>query len=81
MCGSKGDALRKYALPGQTTAACPKCGIIKKSGELSCCGRGAAWYMNCGDEGDSTFDHTWLEGVLACARTLTTIPDLTFWRV
>ena len=80
VCGSKGDALRKYSLPGQTTAvrpACPKCGIVMESGELSCCGRGAAWYKNCGDEGDSKYDHTWLEGVLACARTPTTVSDIT----
>ena len=45
---------------------CRKCGITNKSGKLSCCARGGAWFKKCGDAGDSNFDHTWLEGVLAC---------------
>ena len=51
----------KIAIP-----ECAKCGIVKKSGEHSCCARGAAWFNNCGDGGDSKFDHTWIEGVQAC---------------
>ena len=39
---------------------------MKKSGKLSCCTRGGAWYGNCGDPGDSRFDHTWFEGILSC---------------
>ena len=46
--------------------ACPKCGTSAKSGQLSCCTRGGAWFKKCGDEGDSNFDHTWPEGVQAC---------------
>ena len=45
---------------------CPKCGIVKKSGKLSCCARGGAWFKQCGDAGDSTFDHTWVEGIQTC---------------
>ena len=45
---------------------CPKCGKVKKSGKLSCCARSAAWFQKCGDANDSTFDHTWFEGVQAC---------------
>ena len=45
---------------------CPKCGTSAKSGQLSCCTRGGAWFKKCGDEGDSNFDHTWLEGLQAC---------------
>ena len=47
---------------------CPKCGAIKKSGERerSCCARGGAWFKNCGDVGDTKFDHTWAEGIQAC---------------
>ena len=48
------------------TAVCPKCGTIKKSGKLSCCARGGSWFKNCGDNGDSKFEHTWVEGVQAC---------------
>ena len=47
-------------------APCPKCGVTKKSGKRSCCARGGAWFENCGDPGDSKFDHTWDEGVGAC---------------
>ena len=44
---------------------CPKCGT-KKSGKLSCCARGGAWFQKCGDVGDTNFDNTWVEGVHAC---------------
>ena len=45
---------------------CPNCGIAKKSGKGSCCAPGGAWFKNCGDAGDTKFDHTWTEGVQAC---------------
>ena len=46
--------------------ACPKCAAIKKSGKLSCCAPGGAWFGNCGTSGNSNTDHTWVEGVKAC---------------
>ena len=49
---------------------CPKCGIVKKSGKLSCCARGGAWFKNCGNDGDREFDHTWVEGIEACKSRL-----------
>ena len=45
---------------------CVRCGTIKKSGKHSCCARGGAWFKECGDAGDTKFDHTWAEGVQAC---------------
>ena len=48
--------------------ACPKCGRIKKSGKLSCCARGGAWFKNCGDVRESKFHHTWVEGMQACKK-------------
>ena len=48
------------------TAICTQCGITKKSGEMSCCGRGGSWFGNCGSTGDIDFDHTWHEGLQAC---------------
>ena len=45
---------------------CVKCGIYKKSGKRSCCARGGDWFKNCGDAGDTKFNHTWIEGVKAC---------------
>ena len=45
---------------------CVKCGIYKKSGKRSCCARGGDWFKNCGDAGDTKFNHTWAEGVKAC---------------
>ena len=45
---------------------CIKCSTIKKSGKLSCCARGGAWFKNCGETGDTKFDHTWVEGIQAC---------------
>ena len=48
------------------TPVCPQCAAIKKSGKLSCCAPGGAWFENCGTSGNSNTDHTWLEGVQAC---------------
>ena len=37
---------------------------------MSCCGRGASWFGNCGSAGDTKRGHTWHEGIQACkART------------
>ena len=49
---------------------CPKCVATKSSGERSCCARGGAWFKNCGDVGDTKFDHTWAEGIQACKSKL-----------
>ena len=49
---------------------CPKCGTAKKTKKPSCCARGGSWYNNCGDEGDSKFDHTWAQGFHACTGKL-----------
>ena len=46
--------------------SCPKCGIFKKSGRHSCCARGGGWFKNCGDEGDTKFDHSWSDGIQVC---------------
>ena len=56
-------------IPAVTTriaSGCPKCGIMKKSGRNSCCGRGGSWFNNCGGAGNANFDHTWFEGLQAC---------------
>ena len=50
---------------------CPKCGTIKTSGKHSCCARGGAWFKNCGDVGNTQFDHTWIEGIQACKGSAT----------
>ena len=47
-------------------SVCPNCGITKKTGKRSCCGRGGAWFKNCGDARNTLFDHTWSEGIQAC---------------
>ena len=52
---------------------CLKCSITQKSDELSCCARGGAWFKNCGDAGDTRFDHTWFEGVQSCAGSATLV--------
>ena len=36
------------------------------SHKYNCCARGGDWFKNCGDAGDTKFDHTWVEGVQAC---------------
>ena len=45
---------------------CPTCAKMKKSGKLSCCARGGAWFKNCGDTNEKDFDHTWAQGIQAC---------------
>ena len=52
--------------------ACSECGTSKKTGELSCCVRGGDWFKNCGNPGDTKFDHTWAEGIEACKGKLVT---------
>ena len=56
--------------PGITmaTTTCPNCGTFKKSGRVSCCAPGGAWYKNCGGTGNRNFGHSWVEGVEACKR-------------
>jgi surface protein len=51
------------------TKSCAKCGSIKKSGKMSCCGRGGSWFRDCGSGGNSKFGHTWSEGIQACVVT------------
>ena len=47
---------------------CPTCGTFNKSGRVSCCAPGGAWYNNCGGAGNRNADHSWFEGVTACKR-------------
>ena len=53
-------------LTAVSSSVCPKCGVVKGSGAWSCCARGGSWFENCGDVGDTKFDHTWTEGVRVC---------------
>ena len=48
--------------------ACPRCGTFRKSGRVSCCAPGGAWFRNCGGRGSKHLDHRWSEGVKACKR-------------
>ena len=56
--------------PGVSTTpvipACPECGIVRKSGKLSCCGRGGSWFGDCGTTVTADIGHTWYEGIHAC---------------
>ena len=44
---------------------CSKC-VVNNAGKLSCCASGGAWFKQCGDAGDTQFDHTWTDGIQAC---------------
>ena len=48
------------------SSTCSKCGIVKKSGKMSCCGIGGSWFGNCGSASDTNTEHTWHEGLQAC---------------
>ena len=54
------------AIASTNKMMCPKCGTFKKSGRLSCCAPGAAWFKNCGGSGNRNVDHKWSDGVEAC---------------
>ena len=47
---------------------CSKCGTFKKSGRVSCCAPGGAWYKNCGGSSNKNAVRTWFEGVNGCKR-------------
>ena len=51
-----------------STIQCQNCGTFKKSGRVSCCATGGTWYKKCGDAGNRSAGHSWLEGVEACKR-------------
>ena len=54
----------------RTAPVCPKCVAIKKSGKLSCCAPGGAWFKKCVTSGNSNTEHTWVEGVQACKNVV-----------
>ena len=51
------------------STTCPKCGTFEKSGRVSCCAPGGAWFKNCAGPGNMNVDHRWSEGVEACKST------------
>ena len=53
---------------GKDKLACLKCGRFEKTGQVSCCAPGGAWYNKCGGAGSRTLEHRWIEGVQACTR-------------
>ena len=50
------------------TITCPRCGTFRKSGRVSCCAPGGAWFKNCGGLGSKNTDHRWSDGLAACTR-------------
>jgi len=38
--------------------------MAQKSGQLSCCAKGGAWFKKCG----ANADHSWVDGIKACKR-------------
>ena len=52
--------------PSALSRVCSQCSTLKKSGKLSCCASGGAWFNKCGDAGDKNFNHTWVDGIQAC---------------
>ena len=60
------SAFTSMVVRGMGGMACPKCGMFKKSGRVSCCAPGGAWYKNCGGVGNRNAGRRWFEGVEAC---------------
>ena len=65
MLRSNGEP-RAFTATTTTDSVCPKCGIIAKSGKISCCGHRGSWFGKCGSARNDKFDHTWYEGIEAC---------------
>ena len=53
---------------GSSAFTCPKCGTFLKSGRISCCAPGGAWYKDCGGVANKNVDHSWTDGMEACKR-------------
>ena len=51
---------------GSAIMRCPNCGTFKKSGRISCCAPGGAWYRNCGGIENRDVGHSWQEGIRVC---------------
>ena len=47
---------------------CAQCGTFSKSGRVSCCAPGGAWYKRCGGVGNRNADHRWFDGTKTCKR-------------
>ena len=61
----------------QTHGPCTRCGSAYPYGiGLSCCHRGGSWYHDCGDPGDSRFQHTWDDGIEVCKGSLYVCPRM-----
>ena len=56
---------------------CSQCGKFPKSGRVSCCAPGGAWYKKCGESGGGNFDHSWSEGTNVCKRKFENVGILT----
>merc|ERR1719201_3106010 len=58
--------------PGSTSPAnaneCPKCGKFGKSGRVSCCAPGGAWYKKCGSAKNKNVQYKWSQGTDACKK-------------
>ena len=54
------------AAPSNT---CSKCATFRRTGKVSCCAPGGAWFDDCGDADETDFGHTWFEGLQACQST------------
>ena len=59
---------RTLAITSSNNMTCPKCDTFEKSGRISCCAPGGAWYKKCGGVSNINADHSWYEGVKACRR-------------
>ena len=60
------EAPAKTRISAASDRQCVKCGTAKNSGKRSCCAHGGDWFKNCGDVGDTKFNHTWAEGIQVC---------------
>jgi len=63
----RGASTTPAATPAANAMECPKCGKFGKSGRVSCCAPGGAWFKKCGSsKNKKNVQYKWTEGTAAC---------------
>merc|ERR1712032_537276 len=61
------EGVKACTLTAKTiSSVCATCVTIRKSGKMSCCGRGGSWFGTCGGADNTQIEHTWYEGIRTC---------------
>ena len=64
----RGASTPAASTPAANAMECPKCGKFGKSGRVSCCAPGGAWFKKCGSAKNKNIQYKWTEGTAACKK-------------